>query len=207
MLGTSRWLRFVGLVVVVALFLTSCTTASGGGWIPSAEGIEAGKATFGFNFKCKDTTGDGGETVPVVSGQLQYNDHPADVRFHGEVPNLPIPIVATCAELRELLDEIGVGRFLEFLFGHFEEEGDGATAFLGLARRQPSGEEGIFFVLAGDAGEPGENDAFCIGLVDEENEPLPLGFQPANILIITPGVTYVTCGELGGGNIQVRSVK
>ncbi len=50
MVGTSRWIRLVGGVVVVVALLTSCTKASGGGWIPSLVDPEE-KATFSFNLR------------------------------------------------------------------------------------------------------------------------------------------------------------
>ena len=86
--------RFAVLSVAV-LSLTGCIagTYTGGGWTPSPYDAEA-KATFGGNFHAIDVDGDGevfdweSETFDPddsFKGQFQYNDHGADVAFHGVV--------------------------------------------------------------------------------------------------------------------------
>ena len=73
-------LRKILLIVAFAsmvLISVGCAGKyTGGGWI---EGKCGGKATFGFQMKSD------GE---CVSGQVQYNDHGADVMFHGVVESM-----------------------------------------------------------------------------------------------------------------------
>ena len=143
MVGTSRWIRLVGGVVVVVALLTSCTKASGGGWIPSAVDPEE-KATFSFNLKCKDT-----EEGPELSGHLQYKDQAAGVQVHGDVVPFPLVEAESCAELAELASDFG------------------ATSFFGTYRSQPKGEEtGGFLVHVDDGGEGQEaEDWICVELI------------------------------------------
>ena len=51
-----------GIVIIAA----GCKTLVGGGWI---NGLEGGKANFGFTIKCVDT-----DLGPKAKGQLQYSD-------------------------------------------------------------------------------------------------------------------------------------
>ena len=76
----------VMVFAVIALALGGCpdenNDVTGGGWIVT--GDTGKKVNFGFNFKCKcDDNG-----VAKASGQLQYNDRDAGVRFHGVAESL-----------------------------------------------------------------------------------------------------------------------
>jgi hypothetical protein len=86
MIGGLRRASYTGVLVALTIVvLAGCEQATGGGYIPTAdETVEGGKATFAFNGKCTNTTLESGEVIGVVKGQLQYNDHPADVKFHAE---------------------------------------------------------------------------------------------------------------------------
>ncbi len=144
MAGKARWIRFVGVVVVLASLLAGCTKASGGGWIPSDVDPEE-KATFSFNLKCKDT-----EEGPELSGHLQYKDQAAGVQVHGDVVSFFFPFEPeSCAELAELASDFG------------------ATSFFGTYRSQPKGEEkGGFLVHVDDGGEGQEaEDWICVELI------------------------------------------
>lgn len=75
----------VMVFAVIALALGGCpdenNDVTGGGWIETDGGK---KVNFGFNFKCKcDDNG-----IAKASGQLQYNDRNAGVRFHGVADSL-----------------------------------------------------------------------------------------------------------------------
>jgi hypothetical protein len=61
----------VGLfvLVAVALALTSCENATGGGWIPALNDPGA-KATFGFTMHCKDDA----DGIATVTGSLEFHD-------------------------------------------------------------------------------------------------------------------------------------
>lgn len=144
MTGKTRWIRAVGLLIGMALLLTGCTKANGGGWIVSATG--SGKATFGFNGKCKDTTLDG-KPAAAISGQVQYKDAPAGVYFHGTINSTVQG--STCAEVSDDFDA------------------PGSSDFFGAYRPQPSGDSGTFLLTVTDNGEPGINgDGIAIQLVD-----------------------------------------
>jgi hypothetical protein len=66
---------FFGLCIVA---LTGCNTAHGGGWLPSADGVAKDKATFGFEYKCDDTS-------HTLTGTFSYQDHGTGVRVSGKV--------------------------------------------------------------------------------------------------------------------------
>jgi hypothetical protein len=137
---TTHWVRAIGLVVVAGLLLASCGKANGGGWLQSATG--AGKATFSFNAKCRDTVVNGRPDA-VVSGQLEYKDAPAGVQFHGVVSSTIEG--SSCAELSS----------------------ESEATFVGSYRPKPTGETGTFFLSVQDNGEPGiQGDVFCISLLD-----------------------------------------
>jgi hypothetical protein len=134
-----RWIRWMSLMVISVVLLTSCRNATGGGWIPSAAGT--GKATFGFTVHCRDTA-----AGAHVSGQLEYQDKPLNIRLHGVVKTTLVQ--ATCAEF----DFSGV---------------PSGTTFGGAYRPQPTGTGGLFLVAVHDNGEPGKlDDEFCISLFD-----------------------------------------
>jgi hypothetical protein len=139
MTKTSRWFQFIGLVIVTGLLLTSCGKATGGGWLSSAEGV--GKATFGFNAKCRDTVVN---TSPImkISAQLAYKDAPAGVQLHGVLSQT---IAGTCAEFSS----------------------DSEATFVGTYDPKPSGATGTFILTVEDNGEPGiQGDVFCLQLID-----------------------------------------
>jgi len=74
----------VMVFAVIALALGGCPgdndDMTGGGWIVTG----GKKVNFGFNFKCKcDDNG-----IAKVTGQLQYYDRDAGVRFHGVADSL-----------------------------------------------------------------------------------------------------------------------
>lgn len=145
--------RFLILVAVLALVLASCT-AHGGGWIASAAG--EGKATFGFGINCTQIDAHN----ILFTGQVQYNDMPAGVKFHGEIYQ---PYTVTSAEIS--CDE-------EFVTPN--------PIFNGTYVMEPSGQTGGFNWMVNDHGEPGpsEGDVLIVrvwdgpayvGLPDYEN--------------------------------------
>src|SRR5437867_10545825 len=99
---TKRTLS-VGLLMLT-LVLPSCNDVTGGGWIVSASDPNR-KAHFGFSIHCNDEEG-----VPVVRGNLQYNDQvytvtaengkPQKLSIHGQVLDVIIGIPPLgCANL------------------------------------------------------------------------------------------------------------
>jgi len=150
------YLLTAGLLVSLAFITTGCpdvccNTARGGGSILIDDGsVKAPhKATFGFQMVCKkDANG-----VPVVTGQLEYQDHrpwnAMSVSFHG---TLNEPLDAT--------DAMGVAI----------ECGPKTGAFKGTYRPQPEslGAGGTFMVEVEDVGKegPSDGDKFRISVQD-----------------------------------------
>lgn len=69
-------------IVCAFVFLAGCHELTGGGWIPGANG---GKANFGFTAKCTESSSDFGDVAWFYTGQLQYQDRLAGVRFHADM--------------------------------------------------------------------------------------------------------------------------
>ena len=45
-----------------------------------------GKATFGYQIKCDDIFDEASQQkVGHITGNLQFNDHPAEVKVHGDI--------------------------------------------------------------------------------------------------------------------------
>jgi hypothetical protein len=131
MIGGLRRVIYTGVLVALTIVVLAGCKASGGGYITSATG--EGKATFAFNGKCTDTTDEFGNPIADVEGQLQYNDHPADVKIHADLGNQ---------------DFVG-----------FCEDFDPFAAFVGEYRVSggPKEAEGLVLLEVLDAGEPGIN--------------------------------------------------
>src|SRR5689334_6558769 len=55
--------------------------ASGGGWLPSADQVDGHKATFGFEYKCDDTT-------HTLKGTISYHDHGTGHRLAAKLNEL-----------------------------------------------------------------------------------------------------------------------
>jgi hypothetical protein len=145
MIRKGHRLLAIGFLIVAGMLLTSCTKATGGGWITSATGV--GKATFGFTGKCRDLVVNSTPTAEITA-RLEYHDHPAGVSFHGVVPAIRVS-GSTCAELQD----------------EFDRPGD--SVFTGSYQPQPKGAAGVFMLRVGDAGEPGRTgDLFCVSLID-----------------------------------------
>jgi hypothetical protein len=84
MIGGLRRVSYTAALVALTIVVLAGCNATGGGYIPST--IEGEKATFAFSAKCQNKTlkTETGEVVVAeLKGQLQYNDHPADVKIHG----------------------------------------------------------------------------------------------------------------------------
>ena len=108
-------LRKVLLIVAFATMVVITTGCeeygkyTGGGWI---EGLCGGKATVGFQIKAYED---------CVSGQVQYNDHGARVKFHGEVEGILGELVFGTATLQPG----GETGYFEF---YVQDNGEGANA-------------------------------------------------------------------------------
>lgn len=150
------YLLTAGLILSLAVITTGCpdvccNTARGGGSILIDDGsVKAPhKATFGFQMVCnKDANGD-----PVVSGQLEYQDHRPwngmSVSFHGALK-----------QAAESTDSMGVP---------IECAGKKGS-FAGTYKPQPAsiGAGGTFIVEVEDLGKegPSDGDTFKITVLD-----------------------------------------
>jgi len=131
----------VVILAVGALVVVSCKKTTGGGWIPvyydwSTGGFSTeplGKATFGFQMRCRTVNGGA-----VLTGEFQYNDHYNNIKFHGIGYGSDQDY--TCEEIDEEAAQEGYENY--FVFG-------------GTYRPQPKGEEGEFNGYVIDNGEPG----------------------------------------------------
>jgi hypothetical protein len=137
MIGGLRRFSFTGVLVALTIVVLAGCKATGGGYITSATG--EGKATFAFHGECTNTTDEFGNAIAEVKGgQLQYNDHPADVKFHADFDLENIVIFGTCEEI----DTDASGD--EFV-GEYRVSGG------------PKEAEGFVYLNVRDNGEPGIN--------------------------------------------------
>jgi hypothetical protein len=174
----SRRLGLLGIIplVIASLFvLTGCEKLTGGGWIQSQSLVLGTKATFGFTAKCKNTTIDGLPAAVFYQGQFESDDHAVNplIRVHGDVE--PDAFGTVPGETcKDLATELDP--IME-------------SGFRGTYRTQtqvvPSS-QGEFAVFVADGGEPGtiSGDFICVSLVG-------------------PGIDYLNCNVVQGGNIQV----
>jgi hypothetical protein len=133
--------RFLTLLTVLVIFIAGCS-AYGGGWIDSSTGT--GKATFGFAVNC---TAIDPHNI-LFTGQVQYNDPAAGVKFHGEIEQ-PYTVSST---------EISCDGL--FVVNN--------PTFIGNYVMEPSGKTGGFTWTVTDYGEPGpsEGDTVLVRLYD-----------------------------------------
>jgi hypothetical protein len=122
------------ILIITLILLAGCKHATGGGFLVDEEG---GKSTFGFSFKCNE---DG-----TAKGQLQFNDHENNVKFHGVVVESGF-----CAD--DVNDYYGQAQFL------------------GTYTPQPKklGESGELWVYVRDGGEPGPSNGDFFSLTITE---------------------------------------
>lgn len=163
-----------------SLLLAGCFSIFGGGWIWSAGGPEAGKATFGFELYCDQDTDE-------AWGHITYHDHGVNVdvfEFQG-------------ANWKGRPNHVAIQGDVFAGLGYNGYEGfgcnDDALAFfanyIGTYTPVPEsvGDGGFFQVAAYDGGEPGPDK-------DDWLE-----------ITILSGVFegYFNTGELQGGNIYL----
>jgi len=174
MIGGLRRLSYTGVLVALAIVVFAGCKATGGGYIPTAEPGVEGKATFAFNAKCTNTTDEFGNVIAEVKGQLQYNDHPADVKIHADLvnpfPDLLIGSSTPCEDFDDLLTDEQTDVF----FGTYRVSGG------------PKEAEGGVRLQVTDNGEPGIN-----------------GDQVAIFLDGGRHSGYSNSGIVEGGNVQV----
>lgn len=97
----------VAVLAALALFNVSCKKSNGGGFIASAVPGGNGKATLGFQIKCDNILHSDGVYVAQVTGNVQYNDHPAGVKVHGALDFIPYdtdPAWTSCEQIAEFVD-------------------------------------------------------------------------------------------------------
>src|SRR5687767_5698336 len=143
----------------VALLLTGCGggTYTGGGWLRSASGGTA-KATFGFKLECVPGT-------ETISGQFEYVDRAANVRFHAVPDTMVVKLGDTWIDA-ELCGSDPLDPDFVFFGGNYRTGGAAA------------GPSGRYIVTFSDDGEPGPSsgDSFCLFL---RNGPYD-GYQNCN---------------------------
>ena len=123
------------VVVALALLMSGCYKATGGGWIPSLTG---GKAHFGFSVMCKTTYQNGVPFANLYDGQLEWQD--GLVKLHGNVEPFDFESVpgTRCQDIREALAS------------------NGPLQFSGnCSRPQQGGESGVFVAVVE------EDSSFC----------------------------------------------
>jgi hypothetical protein len=149
MIGGLRRFSYTGVLAALTIVvLAGCEQATGGGYIPTAEEGVEGKATFAFNGKCTNTTLENGDVIGEVKGQLQYNDRPADVKFHATLQGTVFTGTATPCEDQEANEST------EEFAGEYRVSGG------------PKESEGIVDLIVADNGEPGINgDVVSIELI------------------------------------------
>ncbi len=83
----SRRIVLLVMIAGTALAVAACKTVTGGGWISLENGS---RANFGLQMMCEDGDGDPSTLFDgIVSGNIQYSDHSADVSFHGVADTVP----------------------------------------------------------------------------------------------------------------------
>jgi hypothetical protein len=176
--GRRSLLGIIALVIASAFVVSGCDRLTGGGWIESAALLADGKANFGFSAKCRNTTVDGVPVAELYDGQFQFDDRAFNprVRIHGDIE--PIPVFGTV-----------VGQTCRQVASDLHLVPQMLSGFQGTYRTQPEvvpAATGEFVVTVFDGGEGGilDDDEICVDLAG--------------------GITYMNCGAVQGGNIQVN---
>jgi len=164
----------IALVVIVA----GCHKVVGGGWI---DGLFGGKAHFAFQAQCEDYLGeDGWYYADFFTGELQFMDRSAGVRFHGDITvagSIFSPDPVTCEELGAAL---------------VQDFGEGAI-FFGDCRSQPGNEPGTFSVTVEN--HEGGKGWMRADFISVETDCTP------------DGELYYNEGVIQGGNISLPGFK
>lgn len=183
-MNALKQIRLVIAAVLLAVLLAGCFDILGGGWIWSALGPDAGKATFGFNLHCDEDTND-------AWGHITFHDHGVlidseyydfvdqDAYWKGKAKHMAIQ------------GDVFAGLGFDLSEGDFGCSDDFAlyASYIGTYTPVPHtiGPPGIFHVAVNDGGEPGPDN-------DDWLE-----------ITIVSGVYagYFNIGYLQGGNIYL----
>lgn len=182
--GLIRKFALVGSLAAL-MSVSACHEIKGGGWL---EGAYGGKATFGFQAKCRIADLGFGEPGPAFhEGQFQFHDKRAGVSFHGDL-NFWIagfsPEPQTCKENTENSgDPLNEGRFVGTCFS------------------QPGKVEGTMVVTIADNGTPGELSDDLIGVYATCTDTGTPYSTSAGYLEPFPGFVIPNGVPIGGGNI------
>jgi len=166
-------MKLLSLATLCSVFLAGCFDISGGGWMWSANGPDAGKATFGFDFYCEPdsysagghmTYHDQGVTVDEYEGQgATWRGKPKKLAIQGEV----FATLVTKCESR--------AAYYAGYVGHYEPI-------------PPSiGEGGYFEVTADDSGDTGPDKDDYLQIT----------------ILTGVFAGYTNSGSPGGGNISL----
>jgi hypothetical protein len=148
----------LAVLATIALFNVSCKKSNGGGFIASAVPGGNGKATLGFQIKCDNILHESGNYVAQVTGNVQYNDHPAGVKVHGDLDFIPYDIdnsLTSCETIAELIyDRLPPNSNFSGAIGTYSNQaGQTGTIYFsaaeGIPEVCPLG-KGFFIKLEGD---------------------------------------------------------
>ena len=171
-------------IVLGSVILAGCFDILGGGWIWSAMGPDAGKATFGFNLHCDQDTDEAWGHITFHDHGLKIDDENYNFVFQGaEWKGKPKHMAIQGDVTAGLGFDLGEGDF------GCNDDLPWFANYIGTYTPVPHsiGPGGIFQVSASDGGEPGpDNDDWL------------------EITIIS-GVYagYFNTGTLQGGNIYL----
>jgi len=161
------------LLPLMLLFVVSCQKSNGGGFIDSVTGT--GKATFGVQMKCDNILHTSGQYVGKLSGNLQFNDHTAGVKIHGDIDFIPNDYDSSLTSC-------------EMMSSYF----DG-----------PLGES-ISFAAGTYTSQPGNKAGeFVIGLLDNDPNFTSCPDGDAIEIMIGGDISYSNGGCLRGGNMSI----
>jgi hypothetical protein len=146
------------VLLTVSLFNVSCKKSNGGGFIDSIVDGGNGKATIGYQIKCDNILHSSGEYVGHVTGNVQFNDHPAGIKVHADIDFIPFESDPTLTSCEVLAASIDAGNpspplILSTVVGtygnHSGQAGDLALAVITENPFCPTG-DGFIIELTGD---------------------------------------------------------
>ena len=196
--------RLSAVMIGITVALGGCHKVTGGGWI---EGVNGGKANFGFQAQCQEGVIDFGfgemPTQDFYEGQFQYRDKGAYVGFHGDI-NFSMGVLGlpgSCADVVDLAGEIGIPT--------------NTAEFTGTCVSHPGGVEGTFKVSVVDNGKPGPDasdeitvstpNSMFVPVFDDDGNYLGEELVAIGVPCTNNGQAYSNSGVLGGGNIAMPS--
>jgi hypothetical protein len=123
----------LAVVVTLALVNVGCKKSSGGGFIDSV--VDGGKASLGYQMKCDNFLDEAsGEFIGHVTGNVQFNDHDADVKIHGKLDFVPFfedEQLTSCETIAAIIDdELPDDIDAAFAVGTYNHKGQSGEVFI-----------------------------------------------------------------------------